>query len=196
MLDRVLLLVAGLLAAYQVSAGLEGRAMPAIWAYTIGFGTLLVACLLLVILGFEGLESQAVVIVSTLIPLGISTGLVAEHLARLWQPYLAFCLIGFILIFATRFALSGRAATIALAAVHGIAGLTITILPVYLVLQQGHSAGALLVSLGGGLIGLGGLLLAFIRTGRPLLPEKTIYSLLPLLLFLMTASFVTGFWFV
>ena len=62
-LDRILLLLTGLLAAYQVAIGIEGlSALPTI-AYTIAFGVLLVAGLLLIILGFEVLESPVVVIV-------------------------------------------------------------------------------------------------------------------------------------
>jgi len=53
--------------------------------------------------------------------------------------------------------------------------------------------GYLLVSLGGGLIGLGGLLLAFLKAGKPLLSQEVIYQLLPIILFLMSLSFIGGF---
>jgi len=54
-------------------------------------------------------------------------------------------------------------------------------------------AGFALVGLGGAVIGLGGLLLAFLKAGKPILSQKTILTLLPGLLFLMTAAFVCGF---
>ncbi len=44
-LDRVLLLLMGLLAAYEVAAGIDGLGEVPIIAYTIAFGVLLVAVL-------------------------------------------------------------------------------------------------------------------------------------------------------
>ena len=192
-LDRILLLATGLLAAYQVAAGMDGMEPLTIWFYTVSFGTLLVAGLLLIILGFEGLESQAVIIVSALIPLSLSLGLVSEHLVEYTIPYLIFCGVGFLAIAITRFSVTGRIATIILAVVHGIAGLIIFLLPISLSIQGAMPAGFALVGLGGAVIGLGGLLLAFLKAGKPILSQKTILTLLPGLLFLMTAAFVCGF---
>ena len=79
-LDRVLLLITGLLAAYQIAFGLDGLPLAVVIAYTLAFGVLLVAGFLLIILGFEVLDTPAVVIISTLIPLSLATGLVWEYL--------------------------------------------------------------------------------------------------------------------
>ena len=192
-LDRILLLATGLLAAYQIAVGMNNMEPLTIWFYTIGFGTLLIAGLMLIILGFEGLESQTVVIVSTLIPLGLSLGLISEHLAGFVLPYLVFCLVGFTTIVITRYSTSGKSATIVLAIVHGVAGLIIFLLPIILSVQGAFPAGYSLVGMGGALIGLGGLLLAFLKTGNSILSEKTIFRLLPMFLLLMTAAFVSGF---
>ena len=78
-LDRALLLITGILAAYQVAVGIDGFDTIPIIAYTIAFGILLVAGLLLIILGFDVLDSPIVVIVSTIIPLSLSLGLVWQH---------------------------------------------------------------------------------------------------------------------
>lgn len=51
----------------------------------------------------------------------------------------------------------------------------------------------MLVGVGGAVIGLAGLLLSFLKLDRPVLPEKTILSLLPALLLLTTTAFVAGF---
>jgi len=59
-LDRILLLITGLLAAYQIVA-MDGITGLAGWAYTIAFGVLLVAGLLIIIMGFEVLDSPWVV---------------------------------------------------------------------------------------------------------------------------------------
>jgi hypothetical protein len=191
-LDRILLLATGLLAAYQIAVGMDGLEPLAIWFYTISFGTLLIAGLLLIILGFEGLDSQAVVIVSALIPLSLSLGLVSEHLVEYTIPYLVFCLMGFIAIAITRFSVTPRIATIVLATIHGISGLIVFLLPIFLSIQGAMPVGFALVGIGGAVIGLGGLLLAFLKVGKPILSQKTILTLLPGLLFLMTAAFVSG----
>ncbi len=192
-LDRILLLLTVLLAAYQISFGLNGLEPLATWSYTVGFGVLLVAGLLLIILGFEGLESQIVVIVSTLIPLSISLGLIAEHLPQYTLPYMIFVILGFAAVAVTRYTVEGKIATLVLAVTHGIAGLLITFLPVVLSIQGNVSTGYILVGLGGALIGLGGLLLAFLKAGKPILQRETILSVLPGLLLLMTAAYLTGF---
>ena len=56
LLDRVLLLLTGLLAAYQLAFGLGGLDTLPVIAYTIAFGVLLIAGLLLIILGFGVLD--------------------------------------------------------------------------------------------------------------------------------------------
>ena len=100
-------------------------------AYTISFGILLVAGLLLIILGFEVLEAPAVVIISTLIPLSLATGLVWEYLPSFRAIYLVFALIGLVAIIVTRsFPMPGKLPTIVLALTHGVAGMTIFLLPI------------------------------------------------------------------
>ncbi|MCJ7533998.1 MAG: hypothetical protein MUO57_00520, partial [Anaerolineales bacterium] len=98
LLDRVLLLFTALLSAYQVAVGVDGLDTFAIVCYTIAFGVLLVACILLIILGFEVLDSPLVVIISTIIPLSLSLGLVWEYLVDFRQLYLAFAIIGFLAV--------------------------------------------------------------------------------------------------
>ena len=192
-LDRILLLITGLLAAYQISFGLNDLNTLSTWSYTVGFGVLLVAGLLLIILGFEGLENQIVVIVSTLIPLSISLGLVAEHLPQFTTPYLIFAILGFAAIAITRYTAEGKTATIILALTHGIAGSLITFLPIILSIQGKVSGGYFLVGIAGALIGVGGVLLAFLKAGKPILSQKMILTVLPALLLLMTSAFVYGF---
>ena len=192
-LDRILLLITGLLAAYQIVVGLNGLGTLATWCYTIAFGVLLVAGLLLIIMGFEVLDSRLVVIVATIIPLSLSAGLIAQYFSAYSAAYLVFAVIGFLAVAITRFATPGRLATISLAVVHGIAGLLIFILPIVLSFRPDIGGGFALVGVGGALIGVGGLLLAFLKLGKPVLPQKTILTVLPGLLVLMAAAFVAGF---
>ena len=191
-LDRILLLATGLLAAYQVVKGVDGlRALPML-SYTVAFGVLLVAGLLIIILGFEVLDSPLVAIVSTVIPLSLSLGLVWEHWTAWRIPYLIFVLVGLLAIVSTRLAKLGRPAIFVLAVVHGIAGLIIFILPIALSMSGHTDPGFALVGLGGALIGLGGLLLAFLKAGKPVLSHEIILKILPGLLLLMTTAFVVG----
>ncbi|MCX6080901.1 MAG: hypothetical protein NTW32_15345 [Chloroflexi bacterium] len=193
-LDIVNLLLTGLLAAYQVMIGINGLGNMPIIAYTVAFGVLLVAGLLIIILGFEVLDSPVVVIVSTIIPLSLSLGLVWEHLENWRSLYLGFVLAGFLAILLTRsFSMPGKLPTIILAFIHGIAGLVIFLLPSVLAANGTMKPGFALVGLGGALIGIGGLLLSFLKAGKPIVKKETILRVLPGLLLLMTAAFVAGF---
>ncbi len=193
-LDRILLLLTGLLAAYQIAVGIDNLSTLPIVTYTIGFGVILVAVLLLILLGFDILDSPLVVIASTIIPLSLSLGLVWQNLPTWRIPYLIFAIIGFLAILLTRLIpIKNKLPVIVLAIVHGIAGMTIFLLPVIWVLGGRLPVRFALVGLGGALIGVGGLLLAFLKVGRPLLSRTTILRILPGLLLLMTAAFVLGF---
>jgi len=133
---RILLLSTCILAAYQVAVGIDGFSTVPIIAYTIAFGVLLIAGILLIIWGFEVLDSPAVAIVSTILPLSLAAGLVWQHLASLQTPYLIFTIIGFLAVTLTRtLPTPGRIPTIVLAIVHGIAGMTIFLLPILLSVQ-------------------------------------------------------------
>ena len=192
-LDRILLLLTGLLAAYQIVAGVQGAGALAAFAFTIAFGVLLIAGLLLIIFGFEILASPFVVIVAAFIPLSLSAGLVMQHLPAFATIYLVFAVAGFIAIAITRFAAPNKIGTLVLATIHGIAGLTIFALPIVLSLRGATPIAFAFVGVGGALIGLGGMLLGFLKAGKPILSEKTILTVLPALLLLMTAAFVGGF---
>lgn len=193
-IDRLLLLLTGLLAGYQVAVGIDGLGTVPITAYTIGFGVLLVAGLLLIILGFEVLDSPIVVIVSTIIPLSIALGLVWEHLASYRTSYLLFAISGFLAVVLTRsIPLKSRLPTIIIAIVHGIAGMTIFLLPSILAANGTMKPAFALVGLGGAMISLGGLLLSFLKAGKPIVPRQTILKIMPGLLLLMTVCFVAGF---
>lgn len=193
-LDRVLLLLTGILAAYQVAVGIDGFDTLPIIAYTIGFGVLLIATLLIFILGFDVLDSPIVVIVATIIPLALSLGLIWQRLASFRTPYLLFAIIGFLAVTFTRsIRMQNKFPVFVLAVTHGIAGMTIFLLPIILSIQGNAPPLFSLVGVGGALIGVGGLLLSFLKTGKPILSRETIIKLFPGLLLITTACFVAGF---
>jgi len=193
-LDRILLLVTSLLAAYQIAFGIDGSSTLPVIAYTISFGVLLVAGLLLISLGFDVLEAPAVVIIFTLIPISLATGLVWEYLASFRVIYLVYALIGLVAIIVTRsFPIPGKLPTIVLALIHGVAGMTIFLLPIIFAIMDKTEPRFAFVGIGGALIGVGGMLLAFLKTGKPILSQKLTLTVLPGLLLVMTLCFVIGF---
>lgn len=193
-LNRTLLLLTVILASYQVSAGIDRFDTLPIIAYTIAFGVLLIAALLIFILGIEVLDSPIVVIASTIIPLGLAVGLVWQHLASVRTSYLIFAIIGFLAVTLTRsIQMQNKLPVIVIAITHGIAGLTIFLLPIFLALQGQVKPFFALVGVGGAFIGLGGLLLSFLKTGKPILSRDTIMRLFPVILLITTACFVAGF---
>ncbi|MDP1713265.1 MAG: hypothetical protein Q8L41_00845 [Anaerolineales bacterium] len=192
--DRILLLLTALLASYQVAVGIDGFSALPIIAYTIGFGVLLIAALLIFILGFDVLDSPIVVIVSTIIPLSLAMGLVWQHLASFRTVYLLFTIVSFLAVTLTRsISMQNKLPVITIAVTHGIAGMTIFLLPIILSMQGQMKPMFALVGIGGALIGIGGLLLSFLKTGKPILSREIILRLFPILLLLMTAFFVAGF---
>jgi hypothetical protein len=191
--DRIFLLGASLLAAYQVVVGIDGLSSFTILCYTVGFGVILVACLLMIILGYDVLESPLVVILSTIIPLSLSTGLISEFFPAWLPAYLVFSGLGLLAIILTRTVMRSKISVFVLAVVHGIAGLVIFGLPIYLVVNGITPPGFILVGIGGALIGLGGLLLFFMRTGSPLVSKEHILKFFPALFLMTTAAFAAGF---
>ncbi len=191
--SRLLLLLTALLAAYQIVVGIDAFPTLAVVSFTVAFGILLLASLLLIILGYEILASASVLIASTLIPLGVSLGLIALYLPGYSVGYLVFSLLGLLAVFVTRTMTFKRVAVPVFAGVHGVSGLIIFGLPLWMSLSGRAPAGFLIAGLGGGLMGVGGLLLAFLKSGKPILSEKTILTVLPVLLFLMTLAYVIGF---
>ncbi|KAA3644175.1 MAG: hypothetical protein DWQ07_18875 [Chloroflexi bacterium] len=192
-LDRVLLLITVLLCAYHIVIGIDDLATVSIISYTIAFGVLLVASLLILILGFEILESPVVVIVSTLLPLSLSTGLITQFYPTLSSVYIFFAIISLLAVSYTRLLTRGRWAITALIFVHTVAGLIIFALPIYLSLQDLAGPDFALVGLGGALIGVGGILFSFLRVGKQTLSQDVVLSALPALLLATTVAFVAGF---
>ena len=185
--DRLLLLGMCLLAAYQIVVGIDRLGSLPITAYTIGFGVLLVAGLLLIILGFDALDSPPVVVIATVIPLSLALGLAWEFLPSLQIPYLIFAVLGFTAVILTRLIPApGRLPTGVLAVVHGVSGLTIFLLPLILAADGRVKPAFALVGAGGALIGLTGVLLTFERAQLHL-------GMLIAALFVMTAAYVAGF---
>ncbi len=196
--DQLLLLVTGLTALYLVATFYReyrggGKEAENSLYYMVAFAVVLVAGLLLIGLGYGVLANPLVVIVSTLIPLALALGLVGEFYPEYQRSYLLFAIAGLLAIAVTRFTGPSGVATGVLALVHSVAGLTIFFTPIAVWRRKARPAGFIMVTVGGTLIGIGGIALAFLKAGRPILPADVIFAILAPLLLLMTASFAWGF---
>ncbi|MBK6647963.1 MAG: hypothetical protein IPG44_19845 [Anaerolineales bacterium] len=195
MKDIIFLLLTGLIAAYLCWYFFQRyqlhKALHNLY-YLMGFAVLLVSGLLLISFGMGILASPYVLTVASLIPLGISMGLAEEYFPA-WKTYFKwFAAVGFVAIAVTSVGGMDTLKKIAVPLFHGVAGLVIFAGPF---VAKGAPKGFWWVGIGGLLIGLGGIALAFITMGRQLLffsPDFVMLILTPLL-FLMTGAFALGF---
>ena len=194
-IDNLFLLITGLLAAYLCWYFYQRytlhKALHNLY-YFMGFAVLLVSGLLLIFLGLDILASPYVLTVASLIPLGISMGVAEEYYPAWKKAFKWFAVIGFLAIAITSIGGMDSLKKIAVPLFHGVAGLVIFLGPFF---AKGAPKGFYWVGIGGLLIGLGGIALAFISVGRQLLffsPEVVALILTPLL-FLMAGAFTLGF---
>lgn len=196
LLDRILLLATGLVAIYLLwrfwSRYRQSKKLFDIY-YLMGFAVLLVSGLLLIFLDYSILASPLVLTVASLIPLGISLGIANEYFPTWKKAFAWFALIGFLAIAITSIAGLATLKKIAVPLFHGVAGLVIFLGPF---LAKNAPQGFQWVGVGGALIGIGGIALAFLSAGRPLLgifTAELVFTILAPLLFLMTLTFAWGF---
>ena len=197
--DRIVLLLTGLTAIYILyyffKRYQKEKALYDVY-YMLGFVVLLVSGLLLIFFGWGILDSPYVLTVATLIPLGISLGLMNQFRPKYKKIYSWFALVGFLAIAVT--SIGGMALkSVAVPVFHGVAGLIIFGLPIYkCVVEKNAPKGFGMVGIGGALIGIGGMSLAFMIAGKPLFgifTQDFILMILAPLLFLMTLAFTFGF---
>ena len=194
--DIIMLLLTGLTAAYLLFRfwkrwSWEKKAY--VWYYIMGVLVLLVSGLLLIFMGYDILGTPFVLTVASLIPLGISMGL-AEQYFPAWKKYFKwFATIGFLAIATSAFAQIDLLRKISVPVFHGVAGLVLFLGPFF---AKKAAKGFWMVGVGGALIGIGGIALAFLTIGKPLLGILTadlVYLILSPLLLLMTLAFTYGF---
>ena len=196
--DRITLLLTGLTAIYLIwrfyGRYSKEKGLYDIY-YMMGFAVLFVSGVLLIFLGWGILASPYVLTVATLIPLGISMGLMNQFLPEYKKAYSWFALVGLLAIAFTSIT-GSPLKRFAVPIFHGVAGLIIFGLPLYLCLvKKSAPKGFGMVGVGGLLIGIGGIALAFVVSGSQLLffSLDVILMILAPLLLLMTLAFAWGF---
>lgn len=194
-LDNLFLLLTGLIAAYLCWYFWQRynlhKALHNLY-YLMGFAVLLISGLLLIFLGLDILASPYVLTVASLIPLGISMGLAEEYFPSWKKAFKWFAALGFLAIAITSIGGMDSLKKIAVPLFHGVAGLVIFIGPF---VAKGAPKGFWWVGIGGALIGLGGIALAFITMGSQLLffSPALVMAILTPLLFLMAGAYALGF---
>ena len=194
-LDNLFLLLTGLIAAYMCWIFWNRfdlhKALSNAY-YLIGFTVLLILGLLLISLGLGILSSPWVLTVASLIPLGISMGLAEEYFPAWKKAYKWFAAAGFVAIAVTSLGGMDTLKKIAVPLFHGVAGLIIFLGPFF---ARGAPKGFTWVGIGGLVIGLGGIALAFLSAGRQLMffSPDFVAGILTSLLLVMTGAFAIGF---
>ena len=193
--DQAVLLITGLLAIYLLwrfyGRYQKERGLYDVY-YMLGFAVLLVSGLLLIFLGWEILESPYVLTVVSLIPLGISLGIANQYYPRWKKVYAWFALVGILAIAISSIAEMDTLKKISVPVFHGVAGLIIFLGPFF---AKDAAKGFWWVGVGGALIGIGGIALAFLTAGTQLLffDQAFVLQILAPLLLLMTLAFTLGF---
>jgi hypothetical protein len=195
LLDRIFLLLTGLLAIYLIwrfyGRYQKEKGLYDIY-YMLGFAVLLVSGLLLIFLGWEILQSPYVLTVASLIPLGISLGIANQFYPQWKKAYAWFALLGIFAIGISAIADLETLKKISVPLFHGVAGLVIFLGPFF---AKDAPKGFWWVGIGGALIGIGGIALAFLTAGSQLLffSQEFVLQILAPLLLLMTLAFAWGF---
>lgn len=194
-LANLFLLLTGLTCIYILvrfySRWSRGKALYDVY-YMMGFLVLLISGLLLIFLGLGILSSPYVLTVASLIPLGISMGVMEQYFPKYKAAFKWFVTIGFLAIAISAFGGFATLRKISVPLFHGVAGLVIFLGPFF---AKKAPKGFWWVGIGGVLIGLGGIALAFISLGKQLLffSPQFVMTILPPLLLLMSLAFTFGF---
>ena len=198
-LDIILLLATGLTAVYMVWRFWQRYSWEKkVYAfyYILAFAVLFVSGVLLILMKYKVLATPFVLTVASLIPFGLSVGMVRQYFEKYTKPYVWFATIGLAAIAYSAFTGSNIKA-IAVPLFHGVAGLIIVLGP-FLVKKYGEgnpAKGFEWVSVGGVLISAGGMALAFLNAGKQLLffSLGVVDAILAGLLLLMALAFAWGF---
>jgi len=166
--------------------------------YILGFAVLFVSGVLLIFMGYEILATPFVLTVASLIPFGISVGIVRQYYGKYTKAYIWFATIGLVAIALTSFGQMAGLKKIAVPLFHAVAGFIIFLGP-FLVKKYGEgnpAKGFEWVGIGGMLIGIGGLALASLSFGAPLFgifTAELVFNILSSILLLMALAMAWGF---
>ena len=183
--------VASSLTLLVVSLAIARRSpIPGILWVVSALGFLFVS-LGLAVWGLGALEIAATPVIGALYPGFLATGILAWRF-RVWRYYLAFTL-AMLALMAAGIAIGYRPlAGASQGVLHSLSGLIIVLAPIYYAVRGLAPGYSILVSLGGLLISVGGLALAAIAVGSPILPLELVVFILHPILFLSALIMASG----
>ncbi|NQT62266.1 MAG: hypothetical protein HQ556_04845 [Candidatus Marinimicrobia bacterium] len=190
--NRVILLLVAIVAGVQIVSGIEGLGTIPIAYYTVSYGIFLISAILMVLMGVDIIEHSVAALAASMLPLGFSMGLVGEFLLEYHLIYTSLISILYAGLTIQKLRRRDKAALLLQILLHGFSGLVLFIMPLVLLLQGKVEASFLGVSVGTGLIAIGGMALAFLKSGKPLLSKDQIYTIFPGVLLLAVVAFSIG----
>jgi len=199
LLDQIILLLTGLTAVYLIYRfiqAIKGTTEKAkyYYHYIVSFAVLFVSGVLIILFDFAVLARPEIKVIATLIPFAIATGLMCQFYQKYAKFYAIFLMLGFVLIILLNYGILDTKLIYPI--FHSIAGLTIFFIPIIAVKNKVADKGFIWVTVGGTLIGIGGIALAFLGAGTPLLgifTAEVVFTILSPILLLMTLAYTWGF---
>jgi hypothetical protein len=191
-LNRIILLLVAILAGIQIVVGIEHYVMLAIGYLTFSFGIFLISALLMLLMGVDIIEHDSAALAAATLPLGFSLGLVVEFFPEFHTIFLGLILLLFALLIVKKIQHKSSQALLLQVLLHGLSGLVLFILPIVLFLEAEVGSAFLWISVGTGLVATGGLALALLKSGRPVLTKDQIYLIFPAVLLLAVCAFYGG----
>jgi len=197
-LDRLFLLLTGLIAIYLIWYFVKKQKKSPCACniyYIISFAVLLISGLLLIFLGWDILGNNWVAVIASLIPFSLATGLMYRFCKKTALWFLILMIIGLVLIAVARFGNMVALGKVVYPLFHAIAGVTIVLAPIIAAARKSVKGSYIWVAIGGILISVGGMALAFLKAGKQLLffSQNVVLSILAPLLFLVALFFAIGF---
>ena len=199
LLDQLILLLTGLTAVYLIYRFLQaikGTTEKAkyYYHYIVSFAVLFVSGVLIILFDFAVLARPEIKIVATLIPFALATGLMCQFYQKYAKFYVMFLMLGFILIILLSYGIIDTKLVYPI--FHSVAGLTIFFLPIIVIRNKEAKKGFIWVTVGVTFIGIGGIALASLGAGTPLLgifTAEVVFAILTPILLLMTLAYTWGF---
>ena len=191
-INRIILLFVAVMAGIQIVSGIEDCGTIPIAYYTFSYGIFLVSALLMLLMGVDIIEHDLAALAASTLPLGFSMGLVAAFMLEYHLAYssLVSVLYGGLIIQKLRH--QDKSALLFQILLHGLTGLVLFIMPLVLLFQGTVGISFLGISVGTGLIAVGGMALAFLKSGKPILTKDQIYTIFPGVLLLAVFAFSVG----
>ena len=190
--NRVILLLVAALAGIEIVSGIEDCGTIPIAYYTFSYGIFLISALLMLLMGVDIIEHDVAALAVSTLPLGFSTGLVAAFMLEYHLAYSSLVSILYAGLIIQKFRHKDKSALVLQVLLHGLTGLVLFILPLVLIMQETVEMSYLGVSIGTGLVAIGGMALAFLKSGKPILTKDQIYTIFPGVLLLAVFAFSVG----